>query len=120
MIVITSHVDVPYSNSSTGEQLVVRSGEHELNRYLAMGEATGAYGGSSYWESGCDCIYHDKIDKLHSGDAIEPFGERVDIIRCSVVDSAHCYRLVLPYGGAATAWRRLLGLLACARPRQHH
>ena len=65
---------VDVRQSAIGEQIVLRSGEQELKRYLAMGEATGAFGGSSYWESGCDCIYHDQIGELPSGGEVEPFG----------------------------------------------
>jgi nicotinamidase-related amidase len=60
--------------SAIGEKTVLRSGEQELKRYLAMGESMGGFGGKSYDSEpgGCDCIYSEKLKRLRSlGDALD-------------------------------------------------
>jgi len=53
-----------------GDRVVVRSGEHELRRYLTFGEASGMMGRGI--PAMCDCIYFKKMPE--PGKSTEPFG----------------------------------------------
>ena len=58
------------SRSAPGEEVVLRSGEHELERYLTFAEASGMMGEGIVCK--CDAIYTKQMPP--PGESTEPFG----------------------------------------------